>query len=176
MVRARCIALPHERQIWSDLMWSRAIGHNANFSTGPPDVQKSTQIHLHGATAEAVIRSVELIVQPDAHDFVGKTLEPVVQAAAYKVECRCNELRRNRVRSRQIVLIECIAAEIHEEVFGSQCPIIPECILQAAPEGPWRLQFAMPASPAKADIGSACRKSALCKKRTSPNGFTGLNS
>jgi hypothetical protein len=79
---------------------------------------------------------VELIVQPDAEDVVGETLEPVVQAAAYKVERRCTEVGRNRVRPRQIVLIECIAAEIHEEIFGSQCPIIPECIFQAAPEGP----------------------------------------
>jgi hypothetical protein len=43
MVRARRIALPHERQIWSDSMCSWSINHNANFSTGPPDVQKSTR-------------------------------------------------------------------------------------------------------------------------------------
>jgi hypothetical protein len=35
MVRTRCIAWPHERQKWSDLMCSRSISCNASFSTGP---------------------------------------------------------------------------------------------------------------------------------------------
>jgi len=51
-VRARRIALPHERQIWSDLMRSRSINHNGAFAIGPPDVQRRTQIRSRAMRRE----------------------------------------------------------------------------------------------------------------------------
>src|SRR5262249_29316800 len=62
--------------------------------------QKRTLRHAAQATAEAVIRSVELIVQPDAHDVVD--------------EMRVDQDPAQKRIAKGVVL----GAKIHVEIFG----------------------------------------------------------